>query len=137
MAQATPLDVEPGAMADPGSAAPAARDAAGAPAGTPTGVYFDGLPMVGTFVQDGKPLGGNTYCTGSVVRSKGKALILTAGHCANGLASAGHRIFSNGAAMNTSSTCSPAPARASSRDTGPGGGPQPHRASAGDPHSGC
>ncbi|MGW9370406.1 FG-GAP-like repeat-containing protein [Streptomyces xanthophaeus] len=89
MAQATPLDAERGAMADVGSAAPGARDTAG----TPKGVYFDGLPMVGTFFHDGTPLGGNTYCTGSVVRSKGKALVLTAGHCANGLASAAHRIF--------------------------------------------
>ncbi|MGW6877745.1 trypsin-like serine peptidase [Streptomyces xanthophaeus] len=89
MAQATPLDAERGAMADAGSAAPGARDTAG----TPKGVYFDGLPMVGTFFHDGTPLGGNTYCTGSVVRSKGKALVLTAGHCANGLASAAHRIF--------------------------------------------
>lgn len=70
-AQATPLDAERGALADPGSAAPRARDAAGAPAGTPQGLCFDGLPMVGTFFHEGKPLGGNTYRTGGVVRSKG------------------------------------------------------------------
>lgn len=67
---------------------------AAASADTPTAVHFDGLPMVGTFFYDGKPLGGNsTYCTGSVVRSKGKNLVLTAGHCANGLNVATHRIF--------------------------------------------
>ncbi|WP_369780572.1 serine protease [Streptomyces sp. R33] len=67
---------------------------AAAPPGIPTGVHFDGLPMVGTFFFDGKPVGGNsTYCTGSVVRSQGKNLVLTAGHCANGLLDASHRIF--------------------------------------------
>ncbi|MFE1876445.1 trypsin-like serine peptidase [Streptomyces sp. NPDC059496] len=50
--------------------------------------------MVGTFFFDGQPLNGTTtYCSGSVVRSKGKNLVLTAGHCANGLKKATHRIF--------------------------------------------
>ncbi|MFF4457254.1 trypsin-like serine peptidase [Streptomyces goshikiensis] len=92
MAQATPVDGERRTASAPGSSAPGARDMA-APAGVPKGAYFNGLPMVGTFFYDGKELGGDTYCTGSVVRSKGKNLILTAGHCANSLANATHRIF--------------------------------------------
>ncbi|MFF2785962.1 trypsin-like serine peptidase [Streptomyces sp. NPDC058049] len=50
--------------------------------------------MVGTFFFDGQALNGkSTYCSGSVVRSKGKSLVLTAGHCANSLKDATHRIF--------------------------------------------
>ncbi|MFE2529325.1 trypsin-like serine peptidase [Streptomyces sp. NPDC059382] len=60
----------------------------------PRATHFDGLPMVGTFFYDGTQVGGAaTYCTGSVVRSKGKSLVLTAGHCANGLNNATHRVF--------------------------------------------
>ncbi|MFD7913497.1 trypsin-like serine peptidase [Streptomyces sp. NPDC059752] len=93
MAQATPVDAKRGTGSAPGASAPGARDTAGAPAGIPKGVYFEGLPMVGTFFYDGKPMGGDTSCTGSVVRSRGKGLVLTAGHCANGMANATHRIF--------------------------------------------
>lgn len=49
--------------------------------------------MVGTFFRDSKDIGGDTSCTGSAVRSKGKDLVLTAGHCANGLVRATHSIF--------------------------------------------
>ncbi|WP_327323747.1 trypsin-like serine protease [Streptomyces sp. NBC_01210] len=64
------------------------------PVGTKNGTYFGGLPMVGTFFYDGKPFGGReTSCTGSVVHSRGKDLVLTAAHCAFGLKSATHPIF--------------------------------------------
>ncbi|MFF0060861.1 trypsin-like serine peptidase [Streptomyces sp. NPDC005279] len=65
-----------------------------APGGTKQGTYFGGLPMVGTFFYGGKPFGGReTSCTGSVVHSRGKDLVLTAGHCAIGLRSATHPVF--------------------------------------------
>ncbi|GHI68886.1 hypothetical protein Snoj_28040 [Streptomyces nojiriensis] len=91
MAQAKPID----AARDAGPKAPSAPNSpAAAPRDTPHASHFDGLPMVGTFFFDGTPVGGNaTYCTGSVVRSKGKSLVLTAGHCANGLNRATHRVF--------------------------------------------
>ncbi|MFD7259956.1 trypsin-like serine peptidase [Streptomyces sp. NPDC059874] len=95
MAQAEPLDPLRSGGSAAGDSSPAAQGlAAAAPAGTPTAVHFDGLPMVGTFFFDGTPVSGtSTYCSGSVVRSKGKNLVLTAGHCANGLNAATHRIF--------------------------------------------
>ncbi|MEU5594828.1 trypsin-like serine protease [Streptomyces sp. NPDC020298] len=64
------------------------------PSGTPTPEHFLGHPMIGTFFFDGKPLGGkSTYCTGSVVHTAAKDIVLTAGHCGLGLKSATHRIF--------------------------------------------
>ncbi|MFD9286655.1 trypsin-like serine peptidase [Streptomyces mirabilis] len=64
------------------------------PSGTPTPEHFLGHPMVGTFFFDGKPLGGpKTYCTGSVVHTAAKDIVLTAGHCGRGLERATHRIF--------------------------------------------
>ncbi|GAA0417650.1 trypsin-like serine peptidase [Streptomyces luteireticuli] len=55
---------------------------------------FGGLPMVGTFFFDGSHLGGRTtYCSGSVVHSAGRNLVLTAGHCAIGLSGARHAVF--------------------------------------------
>ncbi|MGG8410483.1 trypsin-like serine peptidase [Streptomyces sp. 12297] len=66
----------------------------GPPAGTPTATHFEGLPMVGTFFFQGVPVSGDaTYCSGSVVRSRGKNMVLTAGHCGQGLRKAVHRIF--------------------------------------------
>jgi len=66
--------------------------AAAAPAGIPHGRFFGGIPRVGTFFA-GTP-SGNTSCTGSVVRSPGRDLVLTAGHCAwNWRRSATHLIF--------------------------------------------
>ncbi|MFF1410578.1 trypsin-like serine peptidase [Streptomyces sp. NPDC058289] len=59
---------------------------AGAPSGIPTGVHFDGMPMVGTFFYRQAGIGtADTSCTGSVVRSAGKSMVLTAGHCAVGM----------------------------------------------------
>ncbi|MEU1372602.1 FG-GAP-like repeat-containing protein [Streptomyces triculaminicus] len=63
-----------------------------APSGTPKGSYGDGIPAVGTFFSSSGPTGA-TYCTASVVRSAGRNLVLTAGHCAKSLAGGGQRIF--------------------------------------------
>lgn len=42
------------------------------------------MPMVGTFFYGADSVGkANTSCTGSVVRSAGKNMVLTAGHCAD------------------------------------------------------
>ncbi|MFK4225199.1 trypsin-like serine peptidase [Streptomyces sp. NPDC019890] len=91
MADAVPVDAERGDAA-PGPAARSGLRAA--PADIKQGEYFGGLPMVGTFFFDGKELGGTkTYCTGSVVHSSTRDLVLTAGHCAMGLNGATHRIF--------------------------------------------
>uniref|UniRef100_UPI00131B2FC0 trypsin-like serine peptidase n=1 Tax=Streptomyces sp. NRRL S-575 TaxID=1463915 RepID=UPI00131B2FC0 len=88
MAKAKPL----GAMRSDAPAAPSAAPAA--PAGTPTAAHFDGLPMVGTFFFQGTPVSGDsTYCSGSVVRSKGKNMVLTAGHCGTQLRNSVQRIF--------------------------------------------
>ncbi|MEV5375203.1 FG-GAP-like repeat-containing protein [Streptomyces nondiastaticus] len=65
--------------------------AAPAPAGTPQGTYGDGIPMVGTFFSSDPT--GTTYCTASVVQSPGRNLVLTAGHCAQGLAGRTQQIF--------------------------------------------
>jgi len=64
------------------------------PSGTPAAEHFGGHPMVGTFFFDGTPLGGkSTYCTGSVVHTAAKDIVLTAGHCGRGLEGARHRVF--------------------------------------------
>ncbi|MCX4581972.1 serine protease [Streptomyces sp. NBC_01481] len=84
MADAVPVD----------SASGTSRAGAAAPGGIRKGDYFGGLPMVGTFFYDGRPLGGEvTSCTGSVVHSATKDLVLTAGHCANGLKRSMHSVF--------------------------------------------
>lgn len=63
-----------------------------APSGVPAGVHFDGLPMVGTFFYRPGGIGtADTSCTGSVVRSAGKSMVLTAGHCAAGMGHPAHR----------------------------------------------
>ncbi|MCX4783772.1 trypsin-like serine peptidase [Streptomyces sp. NBC_01264] len=70
------------------------RAAAGvrAPSGTPTGVHFDGMPMVGTFFYRQAGIGtADTSCTGSVVRSAGRSMVLTAGHCAVGMGGPANR----------------------------------------------
>lgn len=89
MAQAKPID----GVND--KVSPAARGmAAAAPDGIPNASYSNGLPMVGTFFFKGTPVSGDsTYCTGSVVRSKGKSMVLTAGHCATQLKKSVERIF--------------------------------------------
>lgn len=64
------------------------------PSGTPHPEHFGGHPMVGTFFFDGRPLGGkSTYCTGSVVHTAAKDIVLTAGHCGRSLQNATHRVF--------------------------------------------
>ncbi|MBB4895711.1 V8-like Glu-specific endopeptidase [Streptomyces olivoverticillatus] len=95
MAAAKPVEAGP-------TAKPAGKPASGlvqsprsriaAPAGTPQGVYGDGIPMVGTFFSSAGPAGA-TYCTASVVQSAGRNLVLTAGHCAKSMADGGQRIF--------------------------------------------
>ncbi|MBT2387511.1 serine protease [Streptomyces sp. ISL-11] len=65
--------------------------AAVAPSGTPQGSYGAGIPMVGTFFSSSGPTG-PSYCTASVVRSAGRDLLMTAGHCAKSLAG-GKQIF--------------------------------------------
>ncbi|MGI5398771.1 trypsin-like serine peptidase [Streptomyces sp. CA-135486] len=78
--------------AGPRNASPGTRRSA--PPGTKKGEYFGGLPMVGTFFYKARPFGGKaTSCTGSVVHSGTKDLVLTAGHCGNGLKAATQRIF--------------------------------------------
>jgi hypothetical protein len=82
MATATPID--------------AARDTSPSPrsASAVNGTYFDGIPMVGTFFFDSGGVGaGATSCTGSVVHSSTKDLVLTAAHCARPLRAAEHRVF--------------------------------------------
>ncbi|WP_331745909.1 VCBS repeat-containing protein [Streptomyces virginiae] len=88
MAKAKPV----GAVRSDAPAAPGMAPAA--PASTPTAAHFDGLPMVGTFFFQGTPVSGDsTYCSGSVVRSKGKNMVLTAGHCGTQLKNSVQRIF--------------------------------------------
>ncbi|MER5299662.1 trypsin-like serine protease [Streptomyces lasiicapitis] len=59
------------------------------------GTYFGGTPTVGTFFSSQSAVGskdGNTYCTASVVHSKTRDLILTAGHCSFSLGQT-HQVF--------------------------------------------
>ncbi|MEV6028294.1 hypothetical protein [Streptomyces sp. NPDC052036] len=68
---------------------------AGSPAGDgpqpgeyiPPSAAFDGMPQVGTFFWTDATGTGRT-CSGSVVRSPGRALVLSAGHCLKGYAGA-------------------------------------------------
>lgn len=76
MAAAKPVD----AKGAPAAAAPRSAKAGGPPTGTPKGTLGDGLPMVGTFFY--KTAQGDTSCSASVVKSPGRNLVLTAGHCA-------------------------------------------------------
>jgi len=79
MAAARPLDAAP------------AGPVRGAPAGTPVGKLFAGVPTVGTFFA--KTSLGDTWCSGSVLDSPGRDLALTAGHCALGLEKGSYPIF--------------------------------------------
>ncbi|WP_407841944.1 serine protease (plasmid) [Streptomyces sp. DSM 116496] len=91
MAAAVPVDEARGRSTDGGPAGPQSRTRSAAPSGTPTGTYFDGMPMVGTFFYRASKVGNaDTSCTGSVVRSAGKNMVLTAGHCADGMAGPTH-----------------------------------------------
>ncbi|MFF4740591.1 trypsin-like serine peptidase [Streptomyces sp. NPDC001262] len=92
MAGARPLDAGKGGSPQQAGAAagPGARDSARAGSGD----YFEGLPMAGTFFFRDTPINGkNTYCTGSVVHSRGRSLVLTAGHCGISLQRATEQIF--------------------------------------------
>jgi V8-like Glu-specific endopeptidase len=61
-------------------------------AGASQGAFSDGIPEVGTFFVDTPA--GDTTCTGSVVHSPGKDLVLSAGHCLYGWRTGtAHRIF--------------------------------------------
>ncbi|KNB54173.1 hypothetical protein AC230_01595 [Streptomyces caatingaensis] len=88
MAGAQPVDAGRGT-------APAARSALRAPAAAPRnlkqGTFGSGIPSVGTFFAAGPS--GATYCSASVVRSAGRNLVLTAGHCAKSLKADGRTIF--------------------------------------------
>nr|BFD88510.1 hypothetical protein StreXyl84_79110 [Streptomyces sp. Xyl84] len=93
MDSAVPIDAAP-AVAGAASIAQRAAGNLAAPSGTPDSEHFLGHPVVGTFFFDGQPVGGpKTYCTGSVVHTAAKDIVLTAGHCGLGLQSANHRIF--------------------------------------------
>jgi len=61
------------------------------PPGTPKGTLFEGVPTVGTFFVD-QPAG-NTTCSGSVVKSPGHNVVLTAGHCVENWTGGKHWIF--------------------------------------------
>ena len=79
-----------------GSAAAAADPPA--PPGTPTAEFFGGIATVGPIFSDG--LRHDHRCTGSVVASASRDLVLTAAHCIDGTA-AGWRFvpgYSDGAA---------------------------------------
>ncbi|MFE2696468.1 hypothetical protein [Streptomyces mirabilis] len=89
MDNAVPIDSPPApasAVAKHGITAGATVAHQPPPSGTPAPEHFLGHPMVGTFFFDGKPLGGpRRYCTGSVVHTAAKDIVLTAGHCGRGL----------------------------------------------------
>ncbi|MFC4913725.1 trypsin-like serine peptidase [Actinomadura gamaensis] len=58
------------------------------------GELFEGIPNVGTFFSAGKPVGGDeTRCTGSVVHTPNKNIVLTAGHCGISMDGAKQLIF--------------------------------------------
>ncbi|MEV4253070.1 trypsin-like peptidase domain-containing protein [Spirillospora sp. NPDC049652] len=65
----------------------------GPPPGTPAGIHFAGIRQVGTFFFDSESMGGNTSCTGSVVHTPTRDLVLTAGHCALALKDSALPIF--------------------------------------------
>ncbi|WP_406001050.1 trypsin-like serine peptidase [Streptomyces sp. NBC_00829] len=92
MAEAVPVDAQRGE--GPLVRASGRSKRAASSSGVKQGEYFGGLPMVGTFFYKGRELGGKlTYCTGSVVHSRTRDLVLTAGHCAVSLKVANNRIF--------------------------------------------
>ncbi|MGW2489067.1 trypsin-like serine protease [Streptomyces sp. NPDC001606] len=74
MADAAPLD---GGRAAPGGSGPAVA-ATGRPQGTP----FKGTRLVGTFFGSDGPGGTTWHCTGSVIDTTARNIVLTAAHCA-------------------------------------------------------
>ncbi|MBL1084020.1 trypsin-like serine protease [Streptomyces actinomycinicus] len=74
MADARPLDTVRDTPAAPGtSAAAAAR---------PKGTLFKGTRLVGTFFGSDGPRGTTWHCTGSVIDTRARDIVLTAAHCA-------------------------------------------------------
>ncbi|OIV37606.1 hypothetical protein BIV57_10115 [Mangrovactinospora gilvigrisea] len=60
----------------------------------PNARHYGGIPMVGAFFTNSADVGsGRTQCTGSVVHSPTRDLVLTAGHCAGSLNAAHHAVF--------------------------------------------
>ncbi|WEO94457.1 trypsin-like serine protease [Streptomyces sp. FXJ1.172] len=74
MAAAGPLDGERRA---PGTTGPGV-----AAAGRPQGTLFKGTPLVGTFFGSDGPGGTTWHCTGSVIDTSVRSVVLTAAHCA-------------------------------------------------------
>ncbi|MEU8030127.1 trypsin-like serine protease [Streptomyces sp. NPDC049099] len=74
MAEAAPLD---GDRARPDGPGPGA-----AAAGRPQGTLFQGTRVVGTFFGSDGPGGTTWHCTGSVIDTAARNIVLTAAHCA-------------------------------------------------------
>ncbi|MFI1835860.1 trypsin-like serine peptidase [Streptomyces olivaceoviridis] len=74
MAGARPLDAARHVPAEPGAATAAA--------GRPKGTLFTGTRLVGTFFGADGPGGTTWHCTGSVIDTKARNIVLTAAHCA-------------------------------------------------------
>ncbi|KOG69102.1 hypothetical protein ADK77_14230 [Streptomyces antibioticus] len=74
MAGARPLDAARHVPAEPGAATAAAA--------RPKGTLFKGTRLVGTFFGADGPSGTTWHCTGSVIDTKARNIVLTAAHCA-------------------------------------------------------
>ncbi|MEU2062617.1 trypsin-like serine protease [Streptomyces sp. NPDC013455] len=74
MAGARPLDAERRQPSGPGSPAAAAA--------RPKGTLFKGTRLVGTFFGSDGPGGTTWHCTGSVIDTPARNIVLTAAHCA-------------------------------------------------------
>ncbi|MFF5472170.1 trypsin-like serine peptidase [Streptomyces achromogenes] len=77
MAAAQPLDAPRRAGTAPSSAAAAAA--------RPKGTLFQGTRLVGTFFGSDGPRGTTWHCTGSVIDTKARSIVLTAAHCARSM----------------------------------------------------
>ncbi|MFD0395218.1 trypsin-like serine peptidase [Streptomyces nogalater] len=77
MAAARPLDALRQARPTPPSAAAAAA--------RPKGTLFQGTRLVGTFFGSDGPRGTTWHCTGSVIDTKARNIVLTAAHCARNM----------------------------------------------------
>ncbi|MFI9804536.1 FG-GAP-like repeat-containing protein [Streptomyces sp. NPDC052301] len=77
MADAVPLDGD--------RAQPAGAGASAAAAGRPQGTLFKGTPLVGTFFGSDGPGGTTWHCTGSVLNTPARDIVLTAAHCARSM----------------------------------------------------
>ncbi|MFI0165389.1 trypsin-like serine protease [Streptomyces sp. NPDC017095] len=82
MAAARPLDAP---RHTPPASSPAASAAAAA---RPKGTLFKGTRLVGTFFGADGPRGTTWHCTGSVLDTKARNIVLTAAHCARNMKSA-------------------------------------------------